>query len=307
MPVHARFHWHDAKSRLLPKVKAVLVLPLVVLLVIGYLSFRSVGRFTCDAAAVTHTHEVLAHLGDAAGALKDVDGGTRNFVLTGEEICLQPYLSARNTLYQELQTVARMTADNPRQQQRLKALEPLVENLLAITWAIVGERRTGDRESAMVRIQTGRGEAAMYRLRIAIQELQDEERSLLEKRRADAQRSGNMTQWIIILAIGSGVLLAVLATLAIHRDLAARQRAEQDRETIIEQLRDALATVKTLSGLLPICAWCKNIRDDKGYWKELEEYIKDHSEVDFTHGICPECLETQELALAAQADHVANR
>jgi CHASE3 domain sensor protein len=303
MPANGRFPWNDAKSCLLPKVKAVLVLPLLVLLVIGFISFRSVGRFTRDAAAVTHTHEVLAHLGDAAGALKDLDGGTRNFVLTGENVCLQPYDAARDTLYQDLQTVARLTADNPRQQQRLAALQPLIENLLAITSATIDERKTGNRESALVRIQTGRGEAAMYRLHIAIQELQDEERSLLEQRRADAQSSGSMTQGIIVLAIVAAVLLAALTTMAIHRDITARHRAEQERETIIEQLREALTTVKTLSGLLPICAWCKNIRDDQGYWKELEEYIKDHTEADFTHGICPECLETQQGEVAAQVGH----
>jgi methyl-accepting chemotaxis protein len=252
MSAKASFHWSDAKSCLLPKVKAVLVLPLLVLLVIGYLSFRSVGRFTRDAAAVTHTHEVLAHLGEAAGALKDLDGGTRNFVLTGESACLQPYLAARDTLYEELQTVARLTADNPLQQQRLTDLQPLIENLLEITWATITERKTGNRESALVRIQTGRGEAAVYRLRIAIREMQDEERTLLGERRAEAQRSGSMTQGIIVLAIVSAVLLAALATMAIHRDLTARQRAEQQREIIIEQLREALATVKTLSGLLPI-------------------------------------------------------
>jgi len=51
--------------------------------------------------------------------------------------------------------------------------------------------------------------------------------------------------------------------------------------------------VKQLSGLLPICASCKKIRDDGGYWNQLEQYISDHSDVGFSHGICPECMETQ--------------
>ncbi len=57
----------------------------------------------------------------------------------------------------------------------------------------------------------------------------------------------------------------------------------------IEDLQDALSKVKLLSGLLPICASCKNIRDDSGYWKQIEYFISDHSEAEFTHGICPEC------------------
>jgi len=58
----------------------------------------------------------------------------------------------------------------------------------------------------------------------------------------------------------------------------------------LDQLREALANIKTLHGLLPICASCKKIRDDKGYWTNLEIYIRNHSDADFTHGICPECV-----------------
>ena len=57
----------------------------------------------------------------------------------------------------------------------------------------------------------------------------------------------------------------------------------------IEQKKKQDEKVKTLSGLLPICAWCKKIRDDKGYWTRVEEYIAEHTNADFTHGICPEC------------------
>lgn len=66
-------------------------------------------------------------------------------------------------------------------------------------------------------------------------------------------------------------------------------RAEKRREIIIAQLQEALSKVKQLSGLLPICASCKKIRDDKGYWNQIESYIKKHSEAEFSHGICPEC------------------
>lgn len=66
------------------------------------------------------------------------------------------------------------------------------------------------------------------------------------------------------------------------------------RDTLIqhnEELQKALAKIKTLSGLLPICASCKKIRDDHGYWTQLEYYISEHSEAEFTHGCCPECME----------------
>jgi hypothetical protein len=66
-------------------------------------------------------------------------------------------------------------------------------------------------------------------------------------------------------------------------------REARDRERLILQLQEALAQVKTLRGLLPICASCKKVRDDRGYWSQIETYIGHHSEAEFTHGICPEC------------------
>lgn len=76
----------------------------------------------------------------------------------------------------------------------------------------------------------------------------------------------------------------------VFRDVSERRHAEEEREHLILKLQDALANVKTLSGLLPICATCKKIRDDKGYWNQVEAYIQAHSEAQFTHGICPDCL-----------------
>jgi hypothetical protein len=68
-----------------------------------------------------------------------------------------------------------------------------------------------------------------------------------------------------------------------------RKRSEEERSRLIAQLQESLARVRTLSGMLPICASCKKIRDDKGYWNQIETYIRDRSEAEFTHGICPEC------------------
>jgi PAS domain S-box-containing protein len=75
------------------------------------------------------------------------------------------------------------------------------------------------------------------------------------------------------------------------RDITITKRSEQERERLIKDLQNALAKVRTLSGLLPICASCKNIRDDKGYWNQIETYISNHSEVAFSHGLCPGCME----------------
>jgi PAS domain S-box-containing protein len=72
-------------------------------------------------------------------------------------------------------------------------------------------------------------------------------------------------------------------------DITDLKLAEKERENLITELRDALSKIKTLSGMLPICTSCKKIRDDKGYWSQIESYIKHHSEAEFSHSICPEC------------------
>ena len=63
----------------------------------------------------------------------------------------------------------------------------------------------------------------------------------------------------------------------------------EEREKLISKLQEALDNIKTLKGLLPICANCKKIRDDKGYWNQIESYIRDRSDAEFSHGICPDC------------------
>lgn len=78
---------------------------------------------------------------------------------------------------------------------------------------------------------------------------------------------------------------------AVTRDVTERVEAEKEKELLIAELQQALDEVKTLGGMLPICASCKKIRDDKGYWQQVEVYVTKHSEAEFTHGLCPECSE----------------
>ena len=75
----------------------------------------------------------------------------------------------------------------------------------------------------------------------------------------------------------------------ILRDISKRKHNEAERNQLIQSLQDSLAKIKTLSGMLPICAACKKIRDDKGYWNQIETYLHEHSKAEFSHGICPEC------------------
>jgi PAS domain S-box-containing protein len=74
------------------------------------------------------------------------------------------------------------------------------------------------------------------------------------------------------------------------RDITERKHAEKEREQLIRELQEALKEIKTLRGILPLCCFCKKIRDDRGYWEQVDVYISQHSQVDISHSICPECM-----------------
>lgn len=91
----------------------------------------------------------------------------------------------------------------------------------------------------------------------------------------------------------------LFARVSVHIEL----KKIRDRQTVlIGELQNALAEVKRLSGMLPICAGCKKIRDDRGYWLQVEEYISEHSEAEFTHSMCPDCLAKYYPALAKEME-----
>jgi len=75
----------------------------------------------------------------------------------------------------------------------------------------------------------------------------------------------------------------------VRQEIELHKKAEHDQSVLIKELKQAIERIKTLKGLLPICSSCKKIRNDAGYWQNVERYIREHSDARFTHGICPEC------------------
>ena len=110
-------------------------------------------------------------------------------------------------------------------------------------------------------------------------------------------------EWTFIRKDGSRFLSLLVVTplahepgktvgyVGIFRDISERKKSEMEKEMLIAELKKTLAHVKTLSGLIPICAWCKNVRSDTGYWQTVEQYVRLHSEASFSHGVCPSCAE----------------
>jgi hypothetical protein len=101
-------------------------------------------------------------------------------------------------------------------------------------------------------------------------------------------REALLSSSAVIGIIALSCAVAWMAHAAWNRQMTSQ--AERDR--LISDLTRALDEVKSLEGLLPICGSCKKIRDDRGYWNQLETYISDHTDATFTHGVCPDCAET---------------
>ncbi|EKD36416.1 MAG: histidine kinase [uncultured bacterium] len=99
--------------------------------------------------------------------------------------------------------------------------------------------------------------------------------------------------WTAVVGGIAALLVAVfyLWNRRLAREIEIRRTTEAEKEKLIVELTGALKEIKTLRGILPICCECKNIRDDKGYWMQIEEYISTHSEADFSHGLCPICID----------------
>ena len=112
------------------------------------------------------------------------------------------------------------------------------------------------------------------------------------------------TGWDVVIRNGGGpgsaVIVIIGGVIGLLRDFKEQLRAQLDernrllaeREELVSGLQRALSEVKTLSGLLPICASCKSIRDDEGYWDSIEKYLVDNSDAELTHGICPSCAKS---------------
>jgi hypothetical protein len=107
---------------------------------------------------------------------------------------------------------------------------------------------------------------------------------------ASADLASSEPRWIASSFTGVLESGCLVRAWGVQRDITERKRTAMERERLISELQSAIAEVQALNGLLPICANCKNIRDDRGYWTRVETYIEQRTDVSFSHGICPACV-----------------
>jgi hypothetical protein len=144
------------------------------------------------------------------------------------------------------------------------------------------------RRNEAARITKGKGADHVARLEGKMLELTAYARKKADNFMQIAEITQSKVENISIILVIAGVLLsAFIAFFTVRHVLSVEKALMQEKN----ELQKALSELKTLSGLLPICASCKKIRDDNGYWNQIEAYIRDRSEAEFSHSICPDCAE----------------
>lgn len=171
----------------------------------------------------------------------------------------------------------------------------LVDTKMRIIWSnkIIEEQVGGEREAVIGnfchKVYTGRDRPCPDCPTLKAKKSGKTEQSII--REENVKGISGTTFWADYAVPIKDKAGRIVRFLQVSRDITDLKKAEAEKEQLIAELREALATVKTLSGLLPICSVCKKIRDEEGGWNRLESYIHKHSGAKFSHGMCPDCAD----------------
>ena len=202
------------------KIGSAFGLALVAMIVVGAVSYDSTTKLIESAEWVRHTHEVLNGLDEVLSAFKDAETGQRGYIITGEARYLEPYEGARDAVDQKLKRLRELTSDNPNQQQRLTALEPLVSSKFTELQETIDIRKQEGFGPAEKVVVTDKGKNAMDSIRKVVGAMVEEETALLGKRSMEERDRAHRTNLTIILgAVCSLVLLGVVGV-ALTRNIA---------------------------------------------------------------------------------------
>jgi methyl-accepting chemotaxis protein len=189
-------------------------LALAVLLVVGAVSYDSTTKLRSSADWVQHTHEVITSLEELLSATKDAETGERGFVITGESRFLEPYNTSSDVVDRKLKQVRDLTSDNPIEQQRLQALEPLVASKFTELQEVIDLRKTKGFAAASQEVLTDKSKNLMDAIRKLVNTMVSEETGLLNKRSGEEKDRAHRTVLTITLGcVISFVLLGVVGVL----------------------------------------------------------------------------------------------
>jgi CHASE3 domain sensor protein len=182
----------DAWFAMEPRTFAGFLAAIAAVLIIAVLSYDSLRLTQRAAGSLTRTVEVLAQIQSLVSTLKDAETGQRGFLLTGRENYLEPYLAAKQALAAELGSVRTLLADDPAQRGRFESLQAVAADKMQELGETIELKRAGKTDAALAIVLTDRGKSAMDRLRLMVDEMQNQERQLITQRAEEWRNSATL-------------------------------------------------------------------------------------------------------------------
>ncbi|BAY45419.1 multi-sensor signal transduction histidine kinase [Scytonema sp. HK-05] len=217
------------RRSLAQQVKVGLVLALVLLFINALVSYRNIRRLIENQRSVSHTHQVLAQLEETLSTLKDAETGQRGYLLTGDENYLRPYQQAIAQISTSIDSLRKLTADNPKYEQPLYILQQTITAKLAELEVTIKLRRKQGFDAAVAVVRTNRGKQIMDNIRQQIAEMKALENNLLQQRAKESQAS--IQQTLLTFSLATGVNLALLA-LVYYLFRRNQLQSEQEKATL---------------------------------------------------------------------------
>jgi methyl-accepting chemotaxis protein len=205
--------------RVTTRLVAAFAVPLVVLCAVGALAYRNTTTLEFNSGRVVHTYQVLEGLELITSSLKDAETGQRGFLITGEDSYLAPYTASTDAIKAEIDTVARLTADNQAQQARIAKLRPLVTAKFAEMQSTIDLRKSEGFDAAQAVVLSNKGKAVMDQIRAVLTEMAGDESSLLGVRAASTTSAANLSRTAILLGVALAMLLVGLLAWLLARSI----------------------------------------------------------------------------------------
>jgi CHASE3 domain sensor protein len=285
----AKFGMNDRHFNVLRWTPATISAALLILIVL--VSIRNVSQMKTATYWREHTFKVILDAQALEDKLLDAQSGVDHYVSGGTPNLLVEYRNDTNDEAREFNELTSLTRDNSEQQRRLRDLSSAIKAVFdydARVIAIYGQKGP----QAAAQAESGAQERQILDPAVKdVENFEKGEKTLLEQRDATEQADYHKAARLLIIGSILAAMLLLFSNFFASREMGRRRRAEIKQRELIDELQKSLTEVKTLSGLIPICGWCKNVRSDTGYWHSVEHYVRARTDVTFTHSMCPACAE----------------